>query len=183
VGRPPARFATALAAVALLAPPAVGVGPRFRPPPLGRDAATTARAQALGCGPRPRRVVAVHLELFARGRVVLVPPGIGVRAAVRDGAYVRGGRCYAPLFTLEPTGVVLISAGRRLRLGDLFAVWRAPLSATRLLSFDGAVTTYVDGRRRAGDPRGVELRRHAEIVLEVQGHVPPHTRYLFAPGL
>ena len=48
----------------------------------------------------------VHLELFARGLVLLVPAGIGVAPPVeRDGAYVLGGRCLYPLRTREPTGV------------------------------------------------------------------------------
>jgi hypothetical protein len=30
--------------------------------------------------------------------------------------------------------------------------------------------------------RAIRLTRHAEIVLEVGGYVPPHTSFLFGPG-
>ena len=62
---------------------------------------------------------------------------------------------------------------------DLFAVWGRRLSPRRLLSFTGRVEAYVNGRRVAGDPRRIPLRRHDEIVLEIGGYVPPHNSYLF----
>ena len=70
---------------------------------------------------RARRGFRVHLELFARKLVLLVPAGIGVAPPVeRDGVYVLGGRCLYPLRTREPTGVVEVASPRPLRLGDLF---------------------------------------------------------------
>jgi hypothetical protein len=45
------------------------------------------------------------------------------------------------------------------------------------------VQAYVGGRRRPGDPRSIPLTPHAQIVLEVGGHVPPHARYGFPPDL
>lgn len=128
----------------------------------------------------------VHLELFARRRVVIVAPGIGIAPPrVRDGAYVRAGRCSYPVRTREPTGVIEVAAqaGRTLRLGDLFALWDQPLGPRRLASFHGRVEAYVAGRPWTGDPRAIPLARHAQIVLEVGGHVPPHTSYRFPPGL
>jgi hypothetical protein len=50
-------------------------------------------------------------------------------------------------------------------VGALFRSRGQPLSATRLASF-----------------RAVPLTRHAEIVLEVGPHVPPHSSYAFPPG-
>jgi hypothetical protein len=50
-------------------------------------------------------------------------------------------------------------------VGAVFRSWGQPLSATRLASF-----------------RAVPLTRHAEIVLEVGPHVPPHSSYAFPPG-
>jgi hypothetical protein len=117
--------------------------------------------------------------------VILVAPGIGVAGARRAGARVAGGRCFAPLVTLDPTGVVeLGAAGRRLRLGDLFAVWGQRLSRTRVAGFAGArVRAWVDGRAVGGDPAAIALAPHLEIVLEIAGYVPPHVSYGFAAGL
>jgi hypothetical protein len=125
-----------------------------------------------------RRVA--HLEVFARGRVVIVPPGVGVARPRRQvGAAVRGGRCSYPLRTTDPTGVIRYRAGARLTLGDVFAVWGQPLGRRRLCGFRGRVRVYVDGRLLRGDPRAVTLRDRAEIVVEVGEMVPPHRSYLF----
>src|ERR1051326_7258738 len=51
-------------------PTPIGVGPRFRPPPALHGTCVRAPLSA------ERRV---HLELFAAGRVVLVPAAIGLR--------------------------------------------------------------------------------------------------------
>jgi hypothetical protein len=40
----------------------------------------------------------------------------------------------------------------------------------------------VNGRRVHAPPPSVPLTRHAEIVLEVGPHVPPHSSYAFPPG-
>ncbi len=68
-------------------------------------------------------------------------------------------------------------------LGALFAIWGQPLSDTRVASFGGRVGAFVGGRRWRGDPRSIPLERHAEIVLEVDGYIPPHPKYTFPPGL
>lgn len=125
------------------------------------------------------------MELFANQRVIVVPSGVGVAAPRRVGPYVRGGACFYPLVTLEPTGVVELTARRRpLRLGDLFALWGQPLSPSRLASFGGApVRGYVNGQAVSGDPAAIVLRPHLEIVLETGGYVEPHRSYRFPPGL
>jgi hypothetical protein len=68
-------------------------------------------------------------------------------------------------------------------VASLFRAWGRPLSARRLLSFNGRVSVFVDGHQHSGPPGGVPLTRHAEIVLEVGPHVPPHPAYHFAPGV
>jgi hypothetical protein len=165
---------------------APGVGPdaRWRPPSLSRAVAAARPVRGMRCDRDERRRFGVHIELFAARRVVLVAPGIGVAPPrVRDGAYVRGGRCWYPLRTREPTGVIEVEEDAPRTLGDLFALWGKPLGPRRLAGFRGEVEAYVGGRRRHGDPRTIPLTRHAQIVLEVGGHVPPHTRYHFPPGL
>jgi hypothetical protein len=154
----------------------IGRGPRFHPP---------ARGPVLGAcrrrlGPRD----AAHVELFAADRVVLVAAGIGTRPPRRhtDGR-IGGARCYGGLVTLDPTGVVLVRRGSPLTIADLFASWGEPLDAHRMASFRArSVTAFVNGRLRRGPVGRIRLRRHAEIVLEVGPHVPPHSAYRFPPG-
>jgi hypothetical protein len=167
--------------------PTVPDDPHSRP--IGRGAvyhpAPGAKAvSGLRCTRGAAHRFGVHLELFANRFVVIVPPGIGVAPPrVRRGAYVVAGRCSYPARTIEPTGVIQIERGARLTLGNLFAVWGKPLGRRRLLSFEGPVTALLGGRRWAGPPRDSPLTRHAEIQLEIGGHVPPRVGYRFRPGL
>ncbi|HEX3831526.1 MAG TPA: hypothetical protein VHW04_06115 [Solirubrobacteraceae bacterium] len=154
----------------------IGRGPRFHPP---------ARGPVLGAcrrrlGPRD----AAHVELFAADRVVLVAAGIGTRPPRRRAeGRIAGARCYGGLVTLDPTGVVLVRRGSPLTIADLFASWGEPLGAHRMASFRArSVTAFVNGRRSRGPVGRIRLRRHAEIVLEVGPHVPPHSAYRFPPG-
>ena len=97
----------------------------------------------------------VHLEVFARGRVVVfrpasASPGRGARSAPRD---------RRPVFVSgtdhRPHGVVRFRPGHGLRLGDVFAVWGQPLTRERLCGFRSraGVRVYVDGRRWGGPRR------------------------------
>jgi hypothetical protein len=171
---------TALGAVV---PTPVGVGPRFHPT---ATSASVAQMQPVGrfrCKAGMARITRAHVEFFAQHRVVIVPAGIGVAPPlVRSGATVLRGKCTYPLRTLEPTGVVEFDPQLRPTIGDLFAVWGRRLSPERLLSFRGRVRAYVAGKRWRRDVRAIRLTRHAEIVLEVGGYVPPHTSFLFGPG-
>ena len=154
----------------------IGAGPRFHPPATGPVSGTCTP----GLGPRD----GVHVEVFAANRVLLLPAGIGTKPPrdVLDGRVTQA-RCYGQLVTLDPTGVVLVRPGAQLTLGALFRSWGQPLSPARLASFSAPagtrVTVFVDGRAWPGAPAAVPLTRHAEIVLEVGPHVPPHQSYTF----
>jgi hypothetical protein len=165
----------------------IGAGPRYHPPAAPARVLRGEPVGALHCGAGGRRF-GVHLEVFASGRVVIVPAGIGVAAPrTRVGAFVRPRGCSYAGRTLDPTGVVEVRRGARLTLGRLFAVWGQPLSATRLAGFStrrGApVRAYVAGRRWRGPPGAIPLRRHAQIVLELGRFVPPHRSFRFRSGL
>ena len=167
-----------------LVPVPVGHGRAFRPPSLSAAAGEGRPVGPLRCSRSAARRFGVHLEVFARGRVVVVPAGIGVTPPRRrDGAYVLGGRCHYALVTREPTGVVEVAAGTRATLGDLFGLWGQPLSRTAVAGFDGRVRAHVGGREWRGDPRAIPLEPHAQIVVQVGPFIPPHARYAFPPGL
>ena len=129
----------------------------------------------------------MHVEVFAANRVLVLPAGIGTRPprTSLDGR-ITAARCYGSLATLDPTGVVLLRPGARPTLGTLFDSWGEPLSRTRLASFTATartvVTVFVDGKLWPSAPTAVPLTRHAEIVLEVGPHVPPHSSYASPPG-
>jgi hypothetical protein len=148
----------------------IGAGPRYHPTAANKAVLAGSPVGRLRCASGRR--FAVHIELFARRQVVIVPPGIGV---ARSG-------CSYPLRTNAPTGVVEVLARGRLTLGDLFRVWGRQLDAAHLLSFPGRVSLFVGGKRRTGDPRRLVLTKHAQIVIEVGGYVAPHPSYLFPRG-
>ena len=164
-----------------------GRGPRFRLPAVSPGVAGRARIAGQACATVHPPSYGVHLELYADRLVLPVPSGIGVAPPQqRRGVYVLGGACSYGLRTLEPTGVVVVDRGARAAaptLGTLFAIWGQPLSAGSLAGFDGPVVAFLGGRRWSGSPQAIPLRRHAEIVLQVGGELPPHPAYLFPPGL
>ena len=157
----------------------IGRGPRFQP---------AVRGPIIGRCRRPLGArYAVHVEVFAANRVVIIPAGIGTRPPrTRLDARITAAGCYGDLVTLDPTGVVLVRTQRHLTLADLFRAWgeaaherrgwrpSRPLPAT-------ASPSFIDGRRWQGPPGRVPLTPRAEIVLEVGPHVPPHTTFTFPP--
>jgi hypothetical protein len=164
----------------------VGVGPRYRLAALSRAVAARRPVDGLRCSRRHRAQYGVHLELFAHRLVIPVSAGIGVAPPVRRaGAYVASGGCEYPVRTLEPTGVVRIDRGlpRVPALGALLALWGQPLARGALAGFRGRVLAFLDGRRWRGSPGSIPLRRHAQIVLEIDGALLPHPHYEFPPGL
>ena len=167
--------------VSLPQPLFFGHGPRYHRPAYGPAVARRRPIGSLRCSAPPRRTrFLAHVEVVARGRVAIVPSGIGVAPPqVRRGAFVTGGRCEYPLRTHEPTGLIEVATPHAVRLGDLFRSWDQPLSQTRLLGFSGQVTAFVGTRRRRGDPRAIPLRRHTAITLEIGRTVPPRPRYAF----
>ena len=148
----------------------IGVGPRYHPTAYNAAVAAGRSVGTLRCA-MSGASFAVHVELFARRQVMIVPPSIGVGP--------RG--CTYPLGTNAPTGVVRV-ARRGLTLGDLFRVWGRRLTSSALVSFRERVSVFVGGRRWHGEPGAVPLTKHAEIVLEVGGYVAPHPSYLFPKG-
>jgi hypothetical protein len=151
----------------------IGPGPRFHPP-LREGPVADCRPGPLG------ERFGVHLELFGADHVVLFAAGIGTRPPrERHTGRISGARCFGPVVTIDPTGLVLLRPGTEATVGDVFDLWGQPLAARRAASFRGLVRAYVNGRRHRGPVRAIPLRRHDQIVLEVGPYVPPHASYTF----
>jgi hypothetical protein len=141
-------------------PTPIGTGPKFHPPAATRPAdVRCTRTTRFG----------VHLELFARNRVIIVPAGIDHRC----------------MRTRWPVGIVEVRG--RHTLGDFFRVWGQPLSPTRLVGFHTSrarpVRAYVGGKRWRAPLRRIPLKRHANIVVELGRYIPPKKLFLFPLGL
>jgi hypothetical protein len=188
---PPIVTATLLLLASLLstgrapAPPVatpIAVGHRYQ---LPATTAATRRAAALGtlsCRPAERTLRLAHVELFVRGRAVLLPAGIGIAPpAPISAGRVLGGRCRYPLSTADPTGVVGVNQPGRHTLGQLFRIWGQPLGVHRLLGFRSRapLRAFVDGRAWHHGVRLIPLHGRAEIVVEMGRRIPPHSFYLF----
>ena len=149
-------------------PPGLSVADRRRPslPPDARRTRRCCEARpSAGCGARSGRSFAVHVELFARRRG-------------RDRAAADRGR---PQRLQLPAAHDGPDRGRRRRTdGTLDArrslrVWGRRLCAVAAALVPRRVTRV---RRRSASRRrsaaGSCSRRHAQIVLEIGGYVPPH---------
>jgi hypothetical protein len=161
-------------------PPAPKIDdPSLIPVPIGPTRAyqPDARAPSGTCTPGPvRGRYRAHIELFAHQHAVVIPAGIGLRAPrENDLGRIDAAACRAALRTLDPTGVVEFDRAD-LTLRDVFAIWRQPFGADRLLTFRGDVALFLAGRRVRGD---VALTDGAQIVVEVGGSIPPHPSFTF----
>jgi hypothetical protein len=147
------------------APFFAGEGDGVRPDGIGcqRADGTALRARA-------------HLDVFVDGAPLTVPAGIGVRP-----------QCRYWLRTEAGDGIVQIRSPERrtFRLGDLFDIWGAPLTPTRVLGFtvgDGhRLRAFVDGRRVTGDPRRIAIKDGREIALVI-GRAPARVPHGFTFG-
>jgi hypothetical protein len=130
----------------------------------------------------------VHLAVFFDGEEQQIPFGIGVGPPwqVADsavGPFVEDGTCFYWIHTHTEDGVVHIESPvrRTFTLGDFFAIWEQPLSATQVGPARGPVTVYVNGAKVAADPTQIPLTPHEQIQLDVGADVPPYV-FDFRPG-
>jgi hypothetical protein len=146
--------------------------------PFFANAGDGVRPDGVGCT-GPGRVAVrgrAHLDVFADGRRVTVPRGIGVLAT-----------CAYWLRTTRDDGIVTIESPERrtFTLGDLFDIWGAPLTRTQVLAFkvgpDRPVRVFVNGRRTTGDPRTTRITVGREIALVI-GRQPAQIPSRFPSG-
>jgi hypothetical protein len=130
-------------------------------PPLELGALLTAPPGASGqtedgvqCNTREQVAyhVHAHLAVFVSGRPRAVPLAIGIASPQAQrtphGLFASSGSCFYWLHTHASDGIIHIESPTRATydLGQFFAVWGQPLSASRVGPAKGVVTAYVNGR-------------------------------------
>jgi hypothetical protein len=130
----------------------------------------------------------LHLAIFVDGQEQMLPLGIGIGQPWQvedsaEGPFVTDGSCFYWIHTHTEDGVVHIESPirRRFTLGDFFAIWQVPLSATQVGPAQGQVITYVNGSRDDRNPADIPLLSHERIQLDIGGDVPPYV-FDFPPG-
>ena len=124
------------------------------------------RLRALGLPALAREGTALHthehLDLYLNGEHVAVPADIGIGS---------DHRFFSPIHTHDRTGIVHIESTqlRPFTLGQFFGVWGVRLSARCIGNYCAGggrrLRAFVDGHLVHGDPVGIPLRRHDEIVI------------------
>ena len=131
-----------------------------------------------------------HLAIYVNGTQKTVPYGIGIEQPwtmdPNSGSteFVDAGAAFYYLHTHDDTGVIHIESPTNVEytLGQFFAEWNQTLSSTQIGSNTGAVTTFVNGAKYAGDPSTIKLTAHEVIQLDL-GKVVGFQPYTFASGL
>ncbi len=123
-----------------------------------------------------------HLSIYNNGKLIQVPAYIGFAPNPATGG------CLYWIHTHDASGVIHIEApdinppqGGPYTLGMLFDIWGQPLQQDMVAGFKGTVTAYVNGEKYDGDLRGIPLRSHQQIVLEIGTPVAP-PNYAFPAG-
>jgi hypothetical protein len=139
-----------------------------QPPPWPANNARTLQLRLREIGLEPLREEGQalhthqHLDLYVDGRPVTVPAQIGIDA---DGGFI------SDLHTHETDGIMHVESPtvQRFSLGQFFAVWGLPLSATCIGSLceTGAkrLRVWVNGRPVTADPTRIVLAEHQEIAI------------------
>jgi hypothetical protein len=128
----------------------------------------------------------VALQIINDGSEVAIPIDIG-----------RPGPCYYWLHMhASSPGVIHVESPdlRTFTLGEFFDVWAKTSSqpvqldsrhvGTLTLTAGQSLVAFVDGKRYEQDPRGIPLKSHEVIQLEISPPtIDPPPAYTFAPGL
>jgi hypothetical protein len=119
-----------------------------------------------------------HVQVYVHGRSRALPGGIGIvdQAVIETphGLYYSTNTCMYWLHTRAADGLIEVESPvpRQFTLGDFFAIWNQPLTATHVARFRGKVTATVNGRLWHGDPASIPLTQNAAIQLSVGKPTP-----------
>jgi hypothetical protein len=125
-----------------------------------------------------------HLDLFVHGQAVGVPSDIGIHETFPP--------FIAPIHTHDTAGIIHVESPtvETFTLGQFFDVWGVRLTESCIGGYctdeTNALKVFVNGQPYSGDPRGLELAAHQEIVItygtdaEIPASIP--TSYSFPEG-
>lgn len=121
-----------------------------------------AQGNDIPCGRIERPFYHHHARvgIYVNGQPQTIPHGIGVgrpweTSVISSGPAVTNGSCFSWIHTHTVDGILHIepTIPRTFTLGDFFAVWGEPLSATQVSRWEGRVTAYVSAPvARGNDP-------------------------------
>ncbi len=135
----------------------------------------TSAVDGIKCGSTEQLAyhIHAHLAVFVNGQSRALPGGIGIPGSQvvqsSEGPVANGGQCIYWLHTHAPDGIVHIESPtqRIYTLGNLFDIWRQPLTATKVGGASGKVTAIVNGKPWTKPLRDIPLDPHAVIQLNV----------------
>jgi hypothetical protein len=105
-----------------------------------------------------------HLSVSVDGKAVTVPAEVGIDETAQR---------ISPLHTHDTSGIVHVESDvkRDFSLGEFFTEWNVALSAGQIGSYSTSggytVTTFVDGKERAGNPASILLADHEDVDIVV----------------
>ncbi|MBT1584097.1 hypothetical protein [Curtobacterium flaccumfaciens] len=140
-------------------------------PPWPRPTDLTARAESAGLrnvwGERLAEHVHTHLTIMDGDERVTVPANVG---------HSDSRKFAAEIHTHDTSGIVHVESPteQTFTLGQFFDEWGVSLGPEHVGGLRGELTVWVDGHRRIGNPRSIELTDLRQIVLVVTtvGEVP-----------
>ncbi len=157
-----------------------GVAVQEVPPLAPAGAASGAPIDGITCRGIGAQTVTYHVHtmvtIYVDGQPERLPAGIGItKPAVTTGSgastFVDVGLhdCLYWLHTHANDGIVHIEAPRRatFTLGELFAIWGQPLSATRVGPARGPVVVFDNGHRQTGSPSRAALVPQGVVQIDV----------------
>jgi hypothetical protein len=125
-----------------------------------------------------------HLSIFVAGNETVLPAGVGIDQT---------NQCLYWMHVHSADGIIHIeapkdSAGRKFTLGNIFDIWKKPLSNTQVgdtvLTSGQKLVIFVDGKLYTGNPRNIVLANHTQVVIEVTPpEVNPPPTFTFPAGL
>jgi hypothetical protein len=159
------------------------------PPPWPANTAKLQqRLRAIGLEPLTQegQVLHIHqhLDIFVDGKPVAVPGDLGIGQGFISDLHTHAA---------YPPGIIHVESPTEANfsLGQFFAVWGVPLSATCIGSLCAKggkqLRTWVNGKALSADPTRIVLAQHQEIVLAfgtpAQAPKPVPASYAWPPGI
>ncbi|WP_042425899.1 hypothetical protein [Streptacidiphilus anmyonensis] len=130
-----------------------------------------------------------HLQVFVDGKQMTIPYGIGIVSPLQlqqaqDGtAFVAGGSKFYFLHTHDETGIIHVESPsqQQYNLGNLFDLWKQPLTSGNVAGHQGKLTIFVDGKPYTGDPRAIMFKNLEKVQIDV-GTVVPYKDWTWPSG-